>query len=804
MSKGRNFKKNKLDLSSDKNIENKPFMDLSHQRWLMLFIRFFLLLLVGFNAAAKPISYHLPFIDESIKIDGKLTESAWSKAAKIELKFENSPGDNIPVSVKTSVLYFEDGNNLNVAFIAFEQDPKKIRANYNDRDDSWDDDMVSIMIDTFNDERRAYQFFINPFGVQADSIINEVNGTEDLSWNGIWESAGEINQEGFIVEFSIPLRILRFNQSLNSQIWGIEFIRFRPRENRYRYSTVVRPRGSPCGLCLLEKMEGFSKIELSNNLDVIPTLTLSNSKSRADVTLPNWDSSGTRNEVGADVRWGINQDMVLNATLNPDFSQVEVDSAQLAVNTKFSLFFPEKRTFFLDGADFFETPSRFVHTRNIADPIYGIKLTGKSGEHSYGVIVSQDRQTSFLLPSAQGSSLFEIDDDSDVLVGRWRQDIGEKDSFGLLLTHRSASDYASSLAGFDGRIWLGENDWLEYQWTYSESETPYNAGQITKENDDAVKIDYNHQDRDWRWFVNYNDKGKNFRADLGFIGQVDTKRFAMGGERIWYFDDDGFLNQLTLYSDYDKKVDQSGKDIEEEFEFNFRVMGASQLEAWIGVGKRSRYAENSFTLERNPPVVVPPSYEPEYDSFLLSDYFDETFYFTGLNYQLSSKISFRLRLSSGDQTDVQNIQVGERTEWSYDIEWRPNAHLETNLRFVYQDLDVEQGKLFNAELVDFRMAYQFDLRHRLKLSLQGLKLNRNPQLYMEQYRDIANIDQYIIELPSAKDEEQSLQLIYSYKVNPQTLIYLGYFEHSILNLLDDQLVKDNRSLFAKFSYALQY
>jgi hypothetical protein len=773
---------------------------------LAIFVSVSICLLWGSSVEAGhlPVDYHIPSIKQSPDIDGQLNEAVWQQAAQVELIYESRPGDNLPARVKTVAYFFENGENVYVAFVAEDPDVSQLRAFYNDRDQSWQDDQVSIMIDTFNDQRRAYQFFVNPLGIQSDSVIDQVNGKEDFSWNAIWDSAGQITEQGYVVEMAIPLRALRFNDSLSHQIWGIEFIRFWPRENRYRFSNLKREKGSPCGLCELHKMEGLSNVVEANNFEWVPTLTLARNDIRDDISSSNWQSDN-RSELGADLRWGINQDMYLNATVNPDFSQVEADSAQLSVNTQFSLFFPEKRTFFLDGADYFQSPNRLVHTRNIADPDYGIKLTGKNGHHAYGVILANDTQTSFLLPTSQSSSVFQLEgQSSDILIARWRRDVGDKNTWGFLTTHREADGYHNSVVALDGQFWWSDNDYFQFQWMNSDSETPFDEDP-ERAHDQAFSLRYQHEDRNWQWQLSHVDYGKDFRADLGFINQVDFRKTAVGARRNWFFDGEQFLTHFNIYSDYDITFDQSNKKLEEEFEIWFNFEGAFQFEGWFGGGRRERYASRTFELEYLPSGIDPdaPDYQAQFHTFELDDYFYESFFGVGAGYRPNAHLKFSLRAKFGDSVDVYNIQLGTSHEIKSEIEWRPNRNMKVSLGHVRNWLDVDEGELFKAKLTELRLSYQFDRRHRLRTSVQYLDLVRDPTLYSEQYRVVTNPQDYLLALPDARYKDLAMQLVYSYKVNPQTLVYLGYSSFGYQSDATEQIETTNQSFFAKFSYAFQ-
>ncbi len=335
------------------------------------------------------------------EIDGVLDESVWKDATHMTLDYNINPGDNLPAPVKTDMYIFENGESLFIAFKAFDPNPEKIRAYFRDRDTMFQDDFVGVVLDTFNANRRAYEFFVNPFGVQGDLIKDDtLGGNEDSNWDAIWNSAGRIVDDGYVVEMEIPFSALRFPADQEKLTWGIQALRIYPRDSRMVMSNSKADRDLDCSLCQFEKITGFSGLNQGNNFQVTPTLTYSRTENKDSVP-GDWNSPEDETEAGVDLRWGINENLYLNATLNPDFSQVEADAAQLDINNTFSLFVNEKRPFFLDGRDYFDTQRmNLVHTRNINAPEYGLKLTGKQDNHTYGLMAANDESTSFLMPGS--------------------------------------------------------------------------------------------------------------------------------------------------------------------------------------------------------------------------------------------------------------------------------------------------------------------------------------------------------------------------------------------------------------------
>jgi hypothetical protein len=291
-----------------------------------------------------------------IHVDAQLDEPAWSEATPISIAWEWEPSTNTPAPVETTVLVTFDDRYFYAAFRARDPQPKNIRARYQERDVDGGDDSVGLWIDTFNDDRRAYKFRVNPLGVQRDSIFSDVENAEDLSWDAIWDSAARITEDGYIVEIAIPLQQLRIPARSGPQTWGLLALRNWPRDVTHQLRSAVPDQNRNCFICLFPDVHGFTVASGGKNIEVTPAITGTDDKI----------------DLGASGRWAITPGTSLQATINPDFSQVEADAAQLDVNTRFAIFFPEKRPFFVEGADFFSTRMQLVFTRTIGDPSAGL------------------------------------------------------------------------------------------------------------------------------------------------------------------------------------------------------------------------------------------------------------------------------------------------------------------------------------------------------------------------------------------------------------------------------------------------
>lgn len=712
-------------------------------------------------------NFQIPRVSSAPVIDGSVNESVWELAERIPVNIEVEPGDSIPAEVDAYALLMEDGDNLYVAFIAEDPDPEQIRAFYQDRDSAWSHDWMAIILDTFNDERRASEFFTNPLGVQIDATYDDVNDDEDSSWNAIWDSVGQITETGYTVELSIPFNQLRFSGSDDIQTWGIDITRHYPRDRRTRMRSQVMDRDIDCYLCKISKIDGFAGIEESRNLEVIPTLTSSRIDSR-DPAVGDWQEGDFELEPSLDLRWGITQDIYFNGTINPDFSQVEADSLQLDINNTFNLFFPERRTFFLDGADYFNTSKNLVYTRNIGEPDYGLKLTGKTGSNSYAFLTADDQQTNFVIPGNLRSRIASLDGvESTASIARYRRDIFGNSSIGALVTDRSGDGYNNTVFSVDAVLRATDADTFYLQSMHSSSDYPNQIqtgfNQEASISDASHIINYRHNDRRWDISVDYEDWGDEFRADMGFINRVGYKFFLSRVGHTWRWAGDNFLTRFRVALDYDRTEDQSGLKLEEETEMFINANGPLQSYFNVLVGEAEVYWNGQYFYE-------------QFNNFTMG-------------FSPTAKLSMFLLYRFEDVVDFANTRPGESVRIGPEITYRWNRHLMTELNYTRQEFDVEGGRLFEAELLDLRATYQFNNRSFLRFIAQYSDTQRNQDLYLNPVQ--------------SETRTLSTQILYSYKLNALSRFFVGYADAGFQDDSLNSIEPTSRSVFAKISYAWQ-
>lgn len=735
----------------------------------------------------EKIKHQLPHIQVTPNIDGDISETVWSKALVIELNYETSPAENSTPAVQTTAYLFENGKTLFVAFDAKDNNPEQIRDFLLDRDNIWNSDLVGIKFDTFGESRKAFQFFTNARGIQADAIQEDFRG-DDSTWDAIWESKAIITSHGYQVEMAIPFTALRFPATGNKQSWAMEILRFYPRNEVHRFANSPLNRSISCQICQYDQLEGLAKIKESNNLRLVPTLVVAQLENRELESTSSWQSDDIDTNPGLDLRWGITPETYLNATINPDFSQVEADAAQLDINNTFSIFVNEKRPFFLDGSDYFNTSNQLLHTRDIIEPDYGLKVTGQSNGHSYGAIYVNDNHTSFLLPTNQSSELVLLENQpSENRILRYQYDFGNKNTLGVLATNKTADDYSNRVASIDGKYWFAQEHSISYQFMHSnnhyseemretylqqdpDSDEPGIFSQDTS--DKAYTLRYDYETRNWKGKVSYVEFGKDFRADLGFIQKVNYNKKTFVVKRTWFpSKPDSWWNKISLNSDWDQTQDIKGKKLEQEAELEFNLQGAYQ----------SDYSAEITIRER----------------LWNAHYFDEKLYLLSASLQPKAGLTINLSSLWGDSIDFENTRLGESFRISPEVSWQINQHSLVSLDYSQLSFDVTAGELFSAAITNFRWSYLFNERSSIRLTLQQVDIKRDPHLYDSFLNNDISDDEEAI------SKSLATQLLYTYRVNPQTLFFAGYSDEGFQDDSLSSIRKTSKTLFMKFSYAWQ-
>ena len=706
--------------------------------------------------------------ESDIRVDGVLEEPAWQRATRIPVPYEYQPGDNAPAPVETECLLTYDTRNLYIGCRALDPRPAEIRAHLMDRDaiDTFvQDDHVGFMIDTFNDERRAFQFRVNPLGVQADAIFSEPDGIEDWSWDTIWSSAGRVTAEGFVVEVALPFNQLRFPGTSAAQTWGIEVFRSWPRNVRHRMRSHPTDRNKGCILCQESKLTGLESLTAGRNLELDPTLTARRTDTRSTLPAGPMDGGPTTGDVGLTARWGVTPNLIVSGAVNPDFSQVEADVAQLDVNTRFALFYPEKRPFFLEGLDYFTTPEQAVFTRTVADPSGGVKLTGKQGRHAVGVFATRDRLNNLILPSNAGSDFATDEADVTGTVVRYRGDVASRSTAGFLFAGREGGPYHNRVFGPDVMLGLTPSDTVRVQYLRSDTAYPAQISSAFGQREgafggNALSAGYDHFERNWFWSLAYTDRDENFRADSGFIPRVDLRQGTGFLQRRFWGGPKGWFTTFDVAGRFSRTTDHQGTLTDQVGEVQIFYAGPAQSQVMAALGaEKERYGGVTY---------------------------DKAVVTTLVRAQPSGALALGMTAVFGDAVDYAGNRPADRLWLNPTLEWKAARALNLQFNHTLERLSIARGWLYTANLSQVRAIYHFNVRTFARAILQYTHLDRDPALYA---------------VPAAAQSRRLFsQYLFSYKINPQTVLLAGYSDN--YNGFDGvDLRQSDRTFFLKIGYA---
>jgi hypothetical protein len=713
---------------------------------------------------------------------------AWEdKLAKIDRFTQRTPSDGQPVSQRTEAYLGYDDKNLYAIFICFDSEPGKIRARLSRREDVFDDDSVELMLDTFHDHRRAYAFFSNPLAVQADALWTE--GQEwDFSFDTVFNTEAKLTPEGFVVKMAIPFRSLRF-ASNDPQTWGILLDRDVRRNNESSfwpwYSSRIAGRLNQEG-----DATGLENISPGHSFQLIPYGIF---RSFRDIDLrdldhPTFTQRDAFGQIGLDAKAVVKDKFVLDATANPDFSQIESDDPQVTVNQRFEVQFPEKRPFFLENSYYFQTPIPLLFTRRIVDPQWGVRLTGKDGPWAVGMLVADDASPGTQV--APGDPLFG--QHAYFAVGRVSRDLGNQSWLGVMFTDREEGPYFNRVGGIDGRFNLNSNWVAAFQGVVSStlcSDTrndvctlgSYLAGP-------AAEVTLQREGRKLNYFMDYSDRSDGFRTFTGFDPQPDIHNVY---QRVQYsFRPEGkhlisWGPQMEIYHTFDHEGNylNSGYFPSLKTEFvgqtflNFYYAKEMELLRPRDFGvltSNQKYLRHTTEVEFKTSLYRPISFQ--------------------LDYRFGTRINY-------DAPDGVAPFIAGRTAVNATLTVRPSRSLRVDNTYILFRLLNRLGApgSLNNHIIRSKWNYQYTKRLSFRFIGEYNSVLANPAFTFLETTKNFNAD-----------------FLVTYLVHPSTAIYVGYnsnLENVLLPLRNDvdgdllhggRMRNDGRGLFIKASYLFRF
>jgi len=681
-------------------------------------------------------------------IDGKIDESTWTEALKFDTFKTISPDYGKEPSQKTVAYMTYDSENIYFAIRCFDLEPNRIKSSVSSRDGMFQDDYVAVMLDTSGLMQEAFGFFLNPLGIQGDGMIN-ADGNAEATFDMIWYSKGQIDEEGFSVECKIPLQSIRFPGG-KTILMRVSFFR---KITRTSETISTPPMFADKGSLLKQsQVISVSDLKYKRVYELIPALTHSKRQS-LDAGEMSTDEKQTDFSLTGKV--GITSDLTLDAAYNPDFSQIESDAGQVDVNLRYALFYPEKRPFFLEGNELFQFAGNveegplamMVHTRRIIDPRFGFKLSGKLGrKNTLAALYANDD-----LPGDQ------IDEHPDFTIVRYKYALKEDSYLGGFYTGKDYGEGSNRVVGSDGRFRLSGKAMASYHIFGSFTQRDGSEGSDTGH---ALGLNYQYGDRKFILDLGYQDISENFQVDTGFITRTGLRRlsaFAM----YRFFPKSEFIQRIEpfywSYHLYDTIYNM------------FETVNLLTLRFW---------------LPRNTQV--------RFDALLANEvYAGQRFDRSGYGLQGTTQITKQIFLSLFFRNtgsifyDPENPVQGSGNRLGSSIQFQPIEKLRFVLSISYMDFirDSDKEKLYDYTIIRSRNTFQI-----------------NKFLFLRA----------ILEYNSFRDRIAA-DLLASFTYIPGTVLYVGYgsaFEKMEWTGQDyvgsDRFMETKRGFFFKVSYLWRF
>lgn len=660
-------------------------------------------------------------IEKPIELTGKLDNPVWEMAMPVEINYEIQPGDNTRAAHRTIVKALYDDNNIYFGFECFDSEPEKIRANITFRDNLADDDYMAVFVDTYGDYNKSAEFNVNPYGIQADALNTPNSRDPNVDW--VWNSAGSKNSKGWTAEIAIPFSSLNFFNK-PEQTWVVGIIRNVPRESRIQNSWTPHDRNIPNYFSEYGFLKGLKNIKSGSAVELLPYIMGQKSGYISDFNNPNAKIKYEPliGRFGGSIKYSPSPNFTLDAVINPDFSQIESDAAQISVNTTFALQYEEKRPFFLTGGELLQTP--MYYSRSINDPIYAGKITGKSGALNYLYMSAQDRNTILIIPGEEASNTISTSLNSFVNIGRVRYDFGNEIYLGGMVLARNMGDAHNYVVGFDwnykflsnwyfsGEMFLSQTKELNNTSLFDSQRKFGAAGYNAAFNGEnyagaGVHLVLSHIERNFGFNIVYNDFSPTYQTYNGM--------FPTTGYRQIYFQP-----QYILYS-INSFIDRLQFGFSSNIYFNYE-----------GV-KKTLNIQPRFALLLKGQTQINVLYNlVNEEKFFNKDLKEVNSIVFNLNSQPLKEISIYLNAEIGNFIyRISNPVVGRGHNLSATLQLKPTPQFNISLSYTRANLHSRETEetFFDGDIYRGMAIYQFSPEMMFRTILQYNSFNKTFQLY---------------------------------------------------------------------------
>ena len=689
---------------------------------------------------------------------------------KIQNFTQRSPRDGASVSQSTTAYLSYDDTHFYAVFVA-KDDPALIRARIAKREDFDGDDFVLLELDTFHDKRRAFSFFVNPYGVQLDAKRTE--GTErDVNFDTHWESEGQLTADGYVTRLAIPLKSLRF-KSADVQTWGVAVGRVIARLNEESFWPHITNKVAGF-VPQLATMTIPEKLSAGRNAQLNPFVFIGNSRvlNMDDFSNPVWQQENKK-QVGVDAKWVLDDSSAIDVTIKPDFSEVESDEPQIVINKRYEVLFPEKRPFFLENASFSQTPNPLFFTRRISQPKAGLRLTGRIGTWAYGGLLIDDQ-----VPAPTPADSGKVGDSAHIAMARVLNDLNHDVSLGGLITDRRVGVKRDTVVGFDGRYQWDDN-WIfqtQFAQSQAQSETSTERGHLNF-------IEAKHQGHQLELLVKYVDISKNFSDSLAFLPRTDVKQLQQEGKFLWHQEGD-YLQKIGVM--FNSEVARNQDNQLQDWTINAGLLAEASRDSWLEMFSRhgfEKFAEQNFRKQ----------------GWLINT---GTSWFTWMS--VNSEFGVMDSINYTPAKDVVAL-LGKGRSVDLTVTFKPHSQWRVEEKILWNDLSsshsagvglTNAGTVYRNLMWRTRVSYQHNRFLGFRLIADYHQLTSNPKLSS---------------LQSGKQLNTDLQI--SYLLAPGTSVISGYGNRQenlalignpqMLQRTEELSLRTGRRAFIKLSYLYQ-
>ncbi|GMQ83116.1 MAG: DUF5916 domain-containing protein [Rhodothermia bacterium] len=753
--------------------------------------RIILLMIVAFpslvraNSHAPPqiLEVPIPRIDAMITVDGFLNEPEWNRAALLTGFSQFNPVDGRPSVDSTHVLVWYAPTGIHVGVRAFETHAD-VRATLADRDKISGDDNILLILDTFDDQRQAIVIAANPLGIQADGIVATSSGGRrsfstsggsgsslfrtDLNPDYVFESSGRLTAFGYEVEFFVPFKSLRY-QPGREQNWGFNVVR-NVQHSGYSHSWAPILRSNASFLAQSGKLTGFTNLKRGLVLDLNPEITNAIAGAslgdKWEYETPTFDVD----DLGGNLRWGATNNLTVNATVNPDFSQVEADVAQNQFDPRRALFFPEKRPFFIDGVEYFSMPQNLIYTRRLMQPISAVKITGKISGTNIGILSGVDKKSS----SITGQEFRYLN------AIRVTRDILGQSRLGIAYTYNQDGNHLNQVASFDGRLILAEKYTVTFQGSGSFTRDAKGVGTRFAP---LWTLSASRAGRKFGFRASFSGIHDQFNAESGFISRAGIVTANVNPRLTWYSEEGALVESVTAnialmgrwtYDRFTAGKEPDDQQLHPRLSVVLRGGWSVSARLFIESFKYPDELYEDYYIERTQNGVVVDTV-----SYVGTNRLSNFMYGLSLNTPRFDTFSGSVFLLYGSDDNFQEWAPANFLVVTTNANWNPTDQLRVNFRYNHQQYirPSDRSNVTISRIPRLKIEYQINRALFLRLVTQY------DSFIIDQLRDNSRTDDPILIKDSEGEFHRTekfrrnnltVDWLFSYRPVPGTVVFFGY------------------------------